>query len=563
LQVSIWKQALTLLEGSQNTLLLAIAHYRLGVSAIHAGLGGIAESSLDQANRLLRASPKDEATMNNELEAEVWLARLAVSKRDFMGAFDRLNRARADVNRSSSRYVAMDFYEALGELEARQGALEKAEEDLSTAIAFAEQGLASLHTEADRLLWNRGASGAYRALVELKMSSGDTNGALRLWEWYRAAGVRWRNKGPERTRDTSEPSTSPRVVEPLAGGQTFADVSLRLKNTTVLTYGLLPSGLAIWISDESGVTGKWFPNEEKTLLALAHAFVDLCADPNSNPIALQGAARSLYQKLVAPVSDHLRAGTTLVFESDGELAYVPMQALIGPDGTFLGQTFPLVWSPGSYIYGVLRRSSAVSRSARALVVASPAMRGGVEDPGAPGDTREEVGVITTLLPNYKLLKGRQATLRQVESDLPWATVFHFAGHASATAVRVGLHLSSNFSGDQSDEGLNVLNLRPERLAAVQLAVLSGCSTGRGAEDGPYDAESLTYAFLRAGVPHVVASRWDVDSAVTGTLMGKFYSGLLSGQSVAQSLQKASEYIRSQDGYAHPYFWAAFSAFGKT
>jgi len=66
--------------------------------------------------------------------------------------------------------------------------------------------------------------------------------------------------------------------------------------------------------------------------------------------------------------------------------------------------------------------------------------------------------------------------------------------------------------------------------------------------------------LGAGAADVVASRWNVDSAATGRLMLRFYDLLLSGKTAPEALNEAEIYLRQE--YVHPYYWAAFAAFGK-
>jgi CHAT domain-containing protein len=77
-----------------------------------------------------------------------------------------------------------------------------------------------------------------------------------------------------------------------------------------------------------------------------------------------------------------------------------------------------------------------------------------------------------------------------------------------------------------------------------------------------DTQNIAAAFLRARVPHIVASRWNVDSATTARLMLIFYQGLLHGDGVPTALQKAAAQIAKKSSTMHPYYWAAFSAFGR-
>jgi CHAT domain-containing protein len=93
-------------------------------------------------------------------------------------------------------------------------------------------------------------------------------------------------------------------------------------------------------------------------------------------------------------------------------------------------------------------------------------------------------------------------------------------------------------------------------------VLSACSTGFDSKLGLYEATSPVRSFLKAGAGRVVASRWDVDSRATTLLMGQFYAALLTAKSPAESLRAASNSIRSNPEFSHPYYWAGFGVFAR-
>jgi CHAT domain-containing protein len=84
----------------------------------------------------------------------------------------------------------------------------------------------------------------------------------------------------------------------------------------------------------------------------------------------------------------------------------------------------------------------------------------------------------------------------------------------------------------------------------------------GEKESAIDPEDLVRGFLRAGVPQVIASRWNVDSAATAAFMDEFYSELLAGGSLAGVLTGAAGKIRSNPDMSHPYYWAAFTGFGR-
>jgi CHAT domain-containing protein len=153
----------------------------------------------------------------------------------------------------------------------------------------------------------------------------------------------------------------------------------------------------------------------------------------------------------------------------------------------------------------------------------------------------------------QMLRSGQASLTATRSRLDKAVVFHFAGHAIASARQTGLLLS--------DAALTYESMKRVDLSRMRLAVLSGCDTLGDIDNGNYDPDSLVRLFVSAGVPHFVASRWSVDSQATRGLMNVFYAELLQGKTVTAALYQSRTWLRAQSGRQHPYYWAAFTQFG--
>jgi len=55
----------------------------------------------------------------------------------------------------------------------------------------------------------------------------------------------------------------------------------------------------------------------------------------------------------------------------------------------------------------------------------------------------------------------------------------------------------------------------------------------------------------------------VNSRATAAIMEAFYAQLLSGKDVSRALQEAARQVRREPEFAHPFYWASFSAFGKS
>jgi CHAT domain-containing protein len=161
----------------------------------------------------------------------------------------------------------------------------------------------------------------------------------------------------------------------------------------------------------------------------------------------------------------------------------------------------------------------------------------------------------------RVLKGEEAALSAIRSELPGTAVFHFAGHSLATPERAGLMLEGGGGQANTPHLMDAAAVRQLRLQNLQLAVLSACSTASGS-GGSSGFDSVTDALLRAGVPHVVASRWAVDSAETRGFVQDFYHNALSGQTISDAIRLTSRKMLSNPQTAHPYYWSAFAAYGR-
>jgi CHAT domain-containing protein len=221
-------------------------------------------------------------------------------------------------------------------------------------------------------------------------------------------------------------------------------------------------------------------------------------------------------------------------------------------------------SPGLLFERSLRKSGRFSANQRVVVIGAPSVTTSWPTPLVPlGDAVQEAQRIASQFHSSTLLTYQDATLPAVKYSLLNADIFHFAGHSVSTPEKTGLLLANGGQpGTETPAVLDASWLSSINLLKLQLVVLSACSTGREDDDkaGP---EGLVKLFLLAGVPHVVATRWNVDSGTTALLMQSFYDHLLQGDTPSLALRSAIAGIRHQAATAHPYYWAAFNAFGRS
>jgi CHAT domain-containing protein len=306
------------------------------------------------------------------------------------------------------------------------------------------------------------------------------------------------------------------------------------------------------------------PQSVDSLQELADRFHDLSSDPTSEPTALRRDARNLYEALIAPAEPYLAPARTLVIEADGWLARVPFEALLDSNNRYLIERAPIVHSLGQDSQERLRNrdsKTGISADLSALVVGSTASSR-QEGLIPPVDVAREADTVAAAFHSVRVLQGPEATLSAIRTDLPGAAIFHFAGHALAAPERTGLLLESEHaSGDTQSRSvlLDATAVRQLRSQGLQLAVLSACSTASGGRNSS-GLDSVTDAFLRAGVPHVVATRWAVDS--TETFIDDFYRNALSGQNVSEAIRLTSRKMLADPRTSHPYYWSAFAAYGR-
>jgi CHAT domain-containing protein len=257
----------------------------------------------------------------------------------------------------------------------------------------------------------------------------------------------------------------------------------------------------------------------------------------------QGHLASLYQELIAPIADLLRA-KHLVFAPHGLLHHIPFHALFDGE-SYLIDKFSVSYAPSASVYALCREKSA-NVSGGSLIL-------GIADAQAPL-ILEEVTALRRILPDAKLFIGEAASEAVLKSHGPTSRIVHIATHGyfrqdnpMFSSIRLG------------DSYLSLYDLYHFKLPA-ELIVLSGCATGRNTVTPGDELMGLVRGLLQAGAQSLMLSLWDVHDASTRDFMIAFYSRLAQGMPKALAVQGAMAEIRQT--HPHPYYWAPFSLIGK-
>lgn len=214
--------------------------------------------------------------------------------------------------------------------------------------------------------------------------------------------------------------------------------------------------------------------------------------------------------------------------------------------------------PSLYRMMHLRPTTQINPDTKALIVSVSAPEEGLTP---LVDVEYEAESVGAAFRAASRLRGKNATLAAIRREIRDADVFHFAGHAVASPERSGLILAELDPKSNRSRLIDASSFGSIETSSLQLAVLSACNSG---EEMDFDTgtEPLAVSLLHLGVPHVVASRWSVDSRATAELMKSFYSNLLATGNVADAMYAARLAIALQPNWAHPYYWAAFELRGN-
>jgi len=522
----------------EDAALIALLYLRLASNLREQGKDQLAEAEAEHARELLQKIPESEPT------ARTYTALALIELADF-----ELRRGHADLALSAIQpigdglkgrdySVQLDFHRVQGDARLHLNQLDDALAEYREAFRVARQSLLRLEAdETRRLRWMSATEKSYRGVVQILLAKHRDEKALLVWESFKGM-----------------------LLSPSADNLRFMDVigesrKVRLPRAAqpYIIYASFPDRLQIWIVQGAHSRSLSTPLRQPELLKMVGEFNRICRDPRSPNSNVEQQASRLYEKLLLPVMPSLGQFDTVAIEFDPSLPALSFEALRSPEGRYFGVEHAVFRSPGLIAEGALRRPAPLRPQDPFLVVdASPA-----NGPGfLPGHqlAREAIAMVhrqTSVLANDDL------TLRKVKQALRNSAGFQILSHGRRGGNGMALELSPDWS-------LRSKDFSPDVVGRLRLAVLAACSSG-SAENGILDADSLVRSLLAGGVPNVIASHWNVDSASTNELFASFYLYLSKGETEAQALRDARKEMLSKNGagQAHPYYWAGFDLTGRS
>lgn len=551
-----WQLAYTLREKAVRMNALTGDHARGFTASLSqsrtarmAGLLTEADRAHQDAAEELKHLPPSESTSLYEIYNQLELAKLDEKLGKPNDGLALLTAMRPRIEKSSNLSLSRDFGMAEGDLLRSLNQPEGAKNAYWRAIRVAALELASLNVPRDRLAWQSRTEELNDRLVELEEQTGGTTKALALLEWHR--GAVFEDHGSDRPKLLQWDPPSFQFPNSLAKNGNIP--------TAILIYDVFPKEVIVWVVTDGQTVSKAIPISSNQLARVERDLYDECADPSSSIELLRRNSRQLFDILIAPIQHLIPRRAKLLIDSGSFLRRVPFSALLDEKQHYISAEHLIALIPGAGYLNHLHAYRPLTRSANGVFVG---MSSSGSDRWAsltplPGAVTELHRLGRTFV-KAKVLTGDDLEEGGLKQGLAQADLFHFAGHTLSRFHRTSLLISSR-NGKASY--FDAIRLREMRFKRLQLAVLSGCSTGIADEGDFPQLDQLVEVYLEMGVPVVVATQWDVDSAAMEDEMERFYEQIAEGKTAIYSLNVSTETTRKQLATSHPYYWAGIVAFG--
>jgi CHAT domain-containing protein len=282
------------------------------------------------------------------------------------------------------------------------------------------------------------------------------------------------------------------------------------------------------------------------------------SSPATSQMSVDQAARRVGDLLIGPLPASATEDSLLLIEPDPLLGNIPWAAVETQQGA-MGLHFALEEAPSVLVNEVAPKheDSLHDSFDRPLVIGASDAAG--ENTLLP-EVLKEARTVASLETDPTVLLAGQATEPRVVERLNSASIIHFAGHATQFDGTTRLLLAPTSSeADRPYLDKSVLLRNPPRHA--KLIVFSACSTGKRKAGWNHGMGDIVDTLAYLGVPEVVATRWQIDSASAVLMMDSFYRSLAAGRTVPQALTAARWALIRNGRLKHPYYWAAYYVSG--
>ena len=273
-------------------------------------------------------------------------------------------------------------------------------------------------------------------------------------------------------------------------------------------------------------------------------------------------AHQLYNYLVLPLRPALQGKSKCIIVPDGQLNYLPFEALVTDTGTdqYLLEDYIIRYAySGTLLTLGTHADQSNATNGNILAMAPFAARVG------QALRSHQISPLPASKQEVQTIGGRiylesAATKEVFLSMASRSGIIHLATHAKADS-RQPLNSYISFYPKATDSlsayRLYTAELYNLHLDSVKLVVLSACETGGGQLLRGEGVMSLARAFAYAGCSNIAMTLWRAEDQATAQVTTRMYDYLKEGYDKDEALSKAKQdYLRQAPaGRRIPYFWA--------
>lgn len=268
----------------------------------------------------------------------------------------------------------------------------------------------------------------------------------------------------------------------------------------------------------------------------------------------QTVLAELYQLLIEPIESFLKTSSSrkIILIPHGTLFLIPFATLLNSTTKqYLIEHYSIILSPSIQTLNLTHQNFIPTREAQnVLVVGNPQMPSFDDSPQLLPQLpyTETVAKAIANLFKTKSLVGKQATKREILTQLPQAKIIHFGTHGKfddLQPLKSGIALApEGEEGGFLTVGDILAHFAPPQTLSLtaELVVLSACSTGLGRITGD-GVIGLARGLMAAGVKAVLVSIWEVQDFPTACLMLQFYKYLQVGNASSEALKQAQVWLK--------------------
>ncbi len=282
--------------------------------------------------------------------------------------------------------------------------------------------------------------------------------------------------------------------------------------------------------------------------------VRLSATELSPPVSAREQFSKAYAELISPIYPMLKGFANIGIVPHGPLHFLPFQALIAPDGTFLVEKHNLFYVPSSSVYEQCLGKTGNPRKEFIGMALGDLSLGTFS--GLPG-TRWELEQISAQFPGETFTYEESSTETFFKDNSENFEYIHLATHGMMNPMQPVFSFMLMSPTGQDDGQLTVNEVFGLNLNA-RLVTLSACETGLGDLSRGDEVVGLSRAFLYAGSPSVIVSLWSVADQPTAELMVSFYRHLPDNPPYVALSMAQREVMKK---FRAPFYWAPFQLIG--